>query len=72
MNSGPYVDHDTQEYRDGPLTPKCGVCDLPIALCDCTWRNHADPATAIIGWWPVAIFAMVALAVAVAWERGIL
>ena len=31
----PYVDHDDQEYRDGPMTPGCRLCDLPLALCTC-------------------------------------
>jgi hypothetical protein len=62
VNSGPYVDHDhdAQEYRPGPMAPKCSVCDLPTALCDCTAldriRAHAD--------WLVAAAAVVGLAVA--------
>lgn len=64
MNSGPYVDHD--EYRDGPIAPKCRFCDLPFALCDCPPSWHAEPGdNAIIGWWPVAIFAVFALAIAI-------
>lgn len=66
-NSGPYVDHDTQEYRHGPLTSACRVCDLPTFLCDCppSWHREPDTVTAYTGWWPVATLAIAALAVAV-------
>lgn len=59
MNSGPYIDHDEQEYRPGPIDPGCRLCDLPLALCDCRWpdvvKANAD--------WIVAAFALVGLAV---------
>lgn len=42
------------------MAPKCSICDLPTALCDCTVlyriRAHAD--------WLVAAAAVVGLAVA--------
>lgn len=74
MNSGPYVDHDAQEYRPGPVTPACRVCDLPTFLCACPpdWHREPDTVTAYIGWWPVAILAIAAVVVCAIWERGVM
>jgi len=57
-NNGPYIDIDDQEYRPGP----------PSDDCDCPPALHREPrgeADAIIGWWPTALFAMAALAIAI-------
>lgn len=44
-NNGPYTDIDTQEYRPGPLTPFCGRCYLPEALCGCPPGTTARQTT---------------------------
>lgn len=65
-NNGPYIDIDDQEYRPGPLAPVCPTCRYLLALCDCPPSWHAEPGDdAIIGWWPTAIFAVFALAIAI-------
>lgn len=69
-NNGPYIDIDDQEYRPGPIAPVCADCGLPAWLCECAWLEamHREPrgeADAIIGWWPTAIFAVAALAIAI-------
>lgn len=43
MNNGPYIDIDDQEYRAGPLTPRCRLCGMPEALCDCPPSWHEQP-----------------------------
>ncbi len=70
-NNGPYVDIDDQEYRHGPVTPRCKLCGMPETLCDCapSWHREPQSETSIIGWWPTAIFAVAALALAVLWVR---
>ena len=62
MNSGPYVDIDDQEYRDGPIDPACRLCDLPLALCEC--RLLPDVVKANADWFAAA-FAVVGVAVVV-------
>ena len=59
----PYVDHDDQEYRDGPMTPGCRLCDLPLALCTC--RLLPDVVKANADWF-AAGFAIVGVAVVLA------
>ena len=59
MNSGPYVDHDDQEYQPGPIDPGCRLCDLPLALCAC---RLPDVVKANADWF-VAAFAVVGVAV---------
>lgn len=61
-NNGPYVDIDDQEYRHGPVT-RGELFPNP--------HDHREPQseTAIIGWWPTAIFAVAAMALAVLWVR---
>ena len=73
MNNGPYIDIDDQEYRAGPLTPRCRLCGMPEALCDCppSWHEQPRSAESLIGWWPTALFAVAALLMGVLWERGI-
>ena len=61
--SGPYVDHDEQEYRDGPMTRGCRLCDLPLALCTC--RLLPDVVKANADWF-AAGFAIVGVAVVLA------
>ena len=59
----PYVDQDDQEYRDGPMTPGCRLCDLPLALCTC--RLLPDVVKANADWF-AAGFAIVGVAVVLA------
>ena len=58
----PYVDQDDQEYRDGPMTRGCRLCDLPLALCTC---RLPDVVKANADWF-AAGFAIVGVAVVLA------
>lgn len=63
MNNGHYVDIDDQEYRAGPLTPRCRLCGMPEALCDCPPSWHEQPqGDSLLRWWAI-IFAVVGMGV---------